>query len=365
MTPSIPNSVLSYVGWTFLPNMVTGWVQTLYYGVMIRAGDPKPLPGSARYTRDRRRINMAVIVIYLLYSIYEADWELRRAGHFYQDLGVAPDVDEKGIKSRFRRLAAQFHPDKIASSVPREEIESRFIHLRLAQDVLLEPTKRLAYDRFGPSIIEWPHCSSFRDYLVHGAQELGAYYLLGGLVMVVLGVLGYFEWGRYWRYLAFAALGVFETHTLTRPYFPPVATKFVNPILSKLTDHPPLLPFQILILARKTVVALFVALSQLGPLFQQPDQAKKKPTSAEEAQRQQLDRLDTITRSADFEATRLLGLDLAPFINDELAMKDVRSRLKEWLVQNTIRSEPEVRDAMGRVMSRRRTGVPASARGNR
>ena len=83
---------------------MTGWLQTIYYGITIRAGDPKPLSGSPRHVRDRRRINILVISLYLLYTIYEADWEVRRAGDFYQTLSLSHDVDEKGIKSRFRRL---------------------------------------------------------------------------------------------------------------------------------------------------------------------------------------------------------------------------------------------------------------------
>lgn len=54
--------------------------------------------------QHRRRINIIVIVAYLLYTIYEADFQLRMAGNFYQDLGVGMAVDERGINSRFRRL---------------------------------------------------------------------------------------------------------------------------------------------------------------------------------------------------------------------------------------------------------------------
>jgi preprotein translocase subunit Sec63 len=51
-----------------------------------------------------------VIVVYLLYTVYEADYQLRLAGDFYQDLGVAHDVAEKAVQSRFRRLyVALFH----------------------------------------------------------------------------------------------------------------------------------------------------------------------------------------------------------------------------------------------------------------
>ena len=125
---NMSNNLLSYAGWTFLPNvrtlsmrlllhlrflnqilirsiqLVTGWVQSLYYGITIRAGDPKPQQGTPRYIKHRKRIHIAVIVIYLLYTIYEADYWIRQEGDFYQYLGVPLDVDEKKVKSRFRRL---------------------------------------------------------------------------------------------------------------------------------------------------------------------------------------------------------------------------------------------------------------------
>jgi hypothetical protein len=47
---------------------------------------------------------MLVIVAYLLYTIYEADWQLQQEGNFYSLLGVPPDAEEKKIQSQFRRL---------------------------------------------------------------------------------------------------------------------------------------------------------------------------------------------------------------------------------------------------------------------
>jgi hypothetical protein len=83
---------------------VTGWAQTAFYAVWIRAGDLKPQPGTKVFVKHRKRINILVIVAYLLYTIYEADFQLRMAGNLYQDLGVGLDVNDRGINSRFRRL---------------------------------------------------------------------------------------------------------------------------------------------------------------------------------------------------------------------------------------------------------------------
>ncbi|KAJ8062189.1 hypothetical protein OCU04_008743 [Sclerotinia nivalis] len=356
------NNLLSFAAWSFLPNLVTGWVQTIWYGLTIRVGDPKPQPGSPKWVLHRRRINILVISAYLLYTIYEADWEVRKARDFYQDLGLSHSATEREIKSRFRRLAAIHHPDKVSSSSPSSE--SHFVHLKLAQDILLNPAKRFAYERFGPEVTAWQHCSSIRDYLTHGTQLIAPYYAVAGIAMYAFSIAGYLEWGKYWRCITLIMLCVFELHTVSRPYFPVVATNVINPILTKFTSHPPYLPFQLIQLARKLSLTLFIAFSQLGPLLQ-PPAAISQNGNPETVLKQQLDRLEQVAKAAEIDASRLYGLEVVPFANDPRVMEDVKGKVREWLVQNTIRSDPEVRDAMGTVLRRRRTDAPAGARGNR
>ena len=146
---------------------------------------------------------------------------------------------------------------------------------------------------------------------------------------------------------------------MTRPYYPLLLTGILNPILANLTDHPPLLPYQFLILARKSALTFFIALTQLSPLFQSPTIATVNDSNIDG---QQILRLEQITSINDQEATRLLALDMTPFAGDDQGVRDLRGRVKEWLVQNTIRADPEIRDAVGRVLGRRRVGAPAGAR---
>ncbi|KAG9233226.1 membrane associated DnaJ chaperone-like protein [Amylocarpus encephaloides] len=356
------NSLLSLAGWTFLPNLVTGWVQSLYYGITIRAGDPKPQPGSPKYTTHRRRIHILVVSVYLLYTIYEADWELRRASDFYQDLGVPHSATDRDIKSRFRRLAALHHPDKVAPGTP--DNQEYFVHLKLAQDTLLNPTKRFAYERFGPSMIDWQRCASVRDYMMQGLQSVLPYYVVAAVFMYLLGLLGYLEWGKFWRWLTLLCLCTFELHTISRPYFPTVVSNVINPLLATFTSHPPYLPFQLISLARKMSITLYIAFSQIGPLLQPPSATPANATP-EAALQSQLQRLETTTRAADVEATRLMSMEMSPFAGDPNALKDVKGKVKQWLVQNTIRNDPEVRDTLGNQLKKRRVDAPAGARGNR
>ncbi|OTB16608.1 hypothetical protein K445DRAFT_316884 [Daldinia sp. EC12] len=363
------NNLLSLLGWTFLPNLVTGWVQSIYYGLTIRAGDRKPAPNSPRYAEHRRRIHILVVSLYLLYTIYEADYELRRAGTYYADLGVSLSASERDIKSRFRRLAALHHPDKVmnngAGGDPADSADF-FMHLKTASDTLVDPARRFAYERFGPEIVAWKHCVTVRDFVVRGVQVLVPYYGFAAVAMYVLGLLGYLEWGRYWRWLTLVALCVFELHTITRPSFPRFLTVIINPVLTRFSDHPPYLPFQAITLARKLSITLYIAFSQIGPLLQPPNQRGLKPGEAsEKALQQSLDRLEQTARSMDVDAARLMELEMAPFVGDAEVIGSMRTKLKEWLVQNTIRADPMVKDALGRSFQKRRVDAPAGAKGNR
>ena len=235
------------------------------------------------------------------------------------------------------------------------------MNLKSAQDTLSDPVKRFAYERFGPDILKWQHCKTIRDYLVTGMQSSCLPLYAGSVTFLgVLSFTSYLQYGKFWRYFAFIALFVLEVHTLTRPYFSPILTKIFNPVLATVTGHPPLLPFQLLILARKATFTLFIALSQLGSLFPQPPASSSSNLSAHE--QQQLARLEAIAKANDAEVGRLLALDMAPFAGDEQGTKELRGRVREWLVNNTIRNDPEVRDAMGRAVAKRRTGAPPGAR---
>jgi len=65
---------------------------------------------------------------------------------FYELLQVDRSADEKTIKSAYRRLAMECHPDRNPGC---DKSEAKFKAISQAYDVLKDPQKRAAYDRYG------------------------------------------------------------------------------------------------------------------------------------------------------------------------------------------------------------------------
>ncbi|HEU5305024.1 MAG TPA: molecular chaperone DnaJ [Gemmatimonadales bacterium] len=64
---------------------------------------------------------------------------------FYALLGVARSASEVEIKKAYRKLAMEYHPDRNSSP----GAEARFKEITEAYEVLRDPEKRAAYDRYG------------------------------------------------------------------------------------------------------------------------------------------------------------------------------------------------------------------------
>jgi len=78
---------------------------------------------------------------------------------YYEILSVTRTATDGEIKSAYRKLAMQYHPDRNPGDKVAEE---RFKEAAEAYAVLCDPEKRSLYDRFGHQGVRSAAGSSFR-----------------------------------------------------------------------------------------------------------------------------------------------------------------------------------------------------------
>jgi molecular chaperone DnaJ len=79
---------------------------------------------------------------------------------YYEFLGVSRDCNDQELKTAYRKLAMQYHPDRN----PAPEAEDKFKQASEAYQVLSDPQKRAAYDRYGHSGVNGAGASGFEGF---------------------------------------------------------------------------------------------------------------------------------------------------------------------------------------------------------
>ncbi|KAI9725637.1 MAG: hypothetical protein M1828_002922 [Chrysothrix sp. TS-e1954] len=382
-------NLISFLGWIFLPDLCTGWFQRFLYSLTYRGGRAKPQSGTPKFNNHRRWIYLCAVLIYLFYTLYQAHYDIQQDGDFYRDLGIAYDVDERAINTRFRRLSglamlaiqAQnqsrtasnenrtllHHPDKYSDKTAKLAAEAFFIKLHTAKETLLTPAKRFAYDRFGPEITEWQDVVTIKEYLRLGLTFRVPWYVGSAISVVLLDFFGMLGGGRFWRYLSLACLAMVELRLLTRPTLP-----FLSRLPSSVTDHlpspldrltsqylipPAYLPFQILEFTRQALISLSLGFSRLQNTWETP--MPGEPGYGEGITQQQkmdhsVQKLEQLAGANKQAALRAAALEIMPFQNDPEAMEELRGKIQDYLVTNVVRSDKEVQDAVLKVRQRRK-----------
>ena len=71
----------------------------------------------------------------------------------YETLGVSRSAAVEEIKTSYRKLAMKYHPDRNPGDSAAEE---SFKEISQAYDILIDPDKRAAYDRYGYAAFQGP-----------------------------------------------------------------------------------------------------------------------------------------------------------------------------------------------------------------
>lgn len=83
------------------------------------------------------------------------------ARDYYEILGVPRDAPAEQIKTAYRKLAIECHPDRCPGD---REAEERFKQAAEAYDVLRDPEKRQRYDMFGPEGLRSAGARTFSSF---------------------------------------------------------------------------------------------------------------------------------------------------------------------------------------------------------
>src|SRR4051794_30188993 len=84
---------------------------------------------------------------------------------FYEILGVAKNASDEEIKKAYRKLAMKYHPDRNPDSKGSED---KFKEAKEAYEMLSDPQKREAYDRYGHAGVD-PNMGGGGGFGGHGA----------------------------------------------------------------------------------------------------------------------------------------------------------------------------------------------------
>ncbi|KAI0326077.1 DnaJ-domain-containing protein [Cubamyces sp. BRFM 1775] len=217
-------TVLQYAAWFYLPNHATRWLLGYLHVVYERlTGRPRPAAGTPQYVFHYRMTYLFCATVYLLFGLYKAATTVEP--NYYELLGLAPTADEGMVKAAFRQFARKYHPDRVGP-----QGEAFFIEIRDAYESLKSPTKRFAYERFGPDALKWKQCTTLRDCLHHGLLQATGFYLVSLSSLIFFSFLNSSP-VSFWRYIMLAFTAIYELLFILKSTPGPASTTTISSVL--------------------------------------------------------------------------------------------------------------------------------------
>ncbi|OAV96503.1 hypothetical protein PTTG_00961 [Puccinia triticina 1-1 BBBD Race 1] len=366
------SALFSFVGWWFLPGYVSSAVLAIFYRIFPSrrptlpeshrtAADEKPIYNpihelqKTEYDRRARHHHSIahglVIGLYLGYTLI-VDYQKQTGQNHYSVLGIQSNslafnattqsvpedlntvrlqiirgdlLDESGLKSHWRRVARSFHPDKLSppAGVRSEDeiaawkakVESQFIRMREAYETLNDNTKRWAYDRFGPTILQWKNCITLREYLIEGIKNTCPFYGFSFSSLLLIGTLRKTDAGTFWRWTIMMLVVGFEAIILT-------STSLTRISYYMSLIFPNRAPFEHIELLRQFFIAGSCVATQISGIIYSVPEEKNRSRSLEQSIEPMLGLVDQVqeySALANVELVKLLFNDLHPIIRNSAA----------------------------------------------
>ncbi|RPB23965.1 DnaJ-domain-containing protein [Terfezia boudieri ATCC MYA-4762] len=148
------DSLLPSALWYFAPPYLTRALLWVYLRIQQHP-PPPPRHGSPKtYKTLYKRMLILIVLVLSLYDLTSTYRALVGKETLYKLLNGLPiSATEKEVKREWRRMSLIYHPDVAAgvgvAKSRLKEIEDRFMQMKEAYEVLGNPVKRFAYDRFG------------------------------------------------------------------------------------------------------------------------------------------------------------------------------------------------------------------------
>ncbi|KAJ3298716.1 hypothetical protein HK104_010431 [Borealophlyctis nickersoniae] len=254
--------------------------------------------------------------------------------NLYNYMGVSQSSDMKELKSNYRTLSLQYHPDKVQglTGEARARQEALYLKIRFAYDVLKDPHKRAVYDRFGEDVFTCARCQTERDYLLASLNGFLTFYSGSALLLGVLSILGKLDFGRYWRFVGLIAMAALEAGMLVGQADP---LSYVFPW--RTTQER-------VIMLRESFIVAFIAVSQIGPVLF----PEKKSV------RQSLLELETLTDMQLKESTVNFKSAFEPFADDPVAAGELQRKIEKMAVDLQLLENANLSAAASRAQSRKK-----------
>ncbi|KAI8053920.1 hypothetical protein BDF22DRAFT_444479 [Syncephalis plumigaleata] len=332
--------------WAVIPKFVTGILQSTYYRLAYSGRTrPRPTKQDPVYKVHYRRIYTGVVLAYLAYTIVEAYHQL--PANYYAELNLTPfSFNTKDLKTNFKRLSLQAHPDKNAGD------DTRFIKIRDAYETLSDPVRRFGYDRFGIEQRQCQSCRTRQDYQTSGLPGMLGYYIATTIVLGLFSVFGRIQFGSYWRWLFLCVMLVIEiSQSLWTESW---LGWFLGCLMPSIT------PKEQIGILHQVYMSFFIAVNQIGPMW-------VRYGAEELSLKDQLLRANAFTALISRQSADALRESFAPITNTDASSSDgttsanllntLQQRVSRTVVNLRLMEDPEhaqiYSETMKRVVTRR------------